>query len=134
MINFNKFLEVKKFLIDKGSIELNIKGTSMIPLISDKDRVKVHPLTKKPLKIFDIIVYWQNNNKFVCHYFWKDKRQTNPHNHKQLVVTRPLNPPGKFDFPVNKDHILGLVTNFKIPVLRKVYIIFQHLRKKGFSS
>ncbi len=114
-----EFLYLKKMLSQKGFVELKVKGTSMRPLISENDIIKIEEL-KSELKIFDIIVFYQDQ-KLIVHYFWQKNKFFN--NENENILTRPLNPISGYDFPIRNVEILGIVTNFRVSTFLKLKII-----------
>ncbi len=112
------YTKAKILLKAKGFVEMNIVGTSMLPLI--KDGEKVHVIAHNNFEPFDILVfYFKPRDSFICHYFWT-KSMIEPGN----IITRPLNnPKSGYDIPVNEEYIIGKVTNFKIGFFRKLLIL-----------
>jgi phage repressor protein C with HTH and peptisase S24 domain len=110
-------VETLKFIIEKkGKLNLKVSGRSMIPLLKENDEILLSPL--KNLKRFDLIAF-SSKGQIVCHYFWGE-------NNKDLL-TRPLNPIGSFDFPIETEQIIGKVENVRISIFLKFKIFMRDL-------
>lgn len=71
----------------------------------------------EPLKIFDIVVYW-NGKIYVCHFVWRLNQRPNSKG-ERWVTTRSLATRYE-DFPILETQILGRVTDRQIPFSRKL--------------
>ncbi len=121
MVSYNEFILLKNHLKTQQSIQLKVRGHSMLPFIKNQDILKVNYINNlELLKRFDIIVFFQDGH-YICHYFWRFNKYFNTLEKK--FITRPLNPLRNVDKPSTTSNILGKVENFKIPIWFKVKII-----------
>lgn len=113
--DFDHFLMMKKIILSKGKIEVEIVSDSMEPLIDTGELVEVWDL-KEELNLFDIIVFWREA-QFVAHFIW----QFNGISHK-TVSTRSLKNKSSNELPVELDHILGIIKAKKIGLFTKIFM------------
>lgn len=116
--------KIKNSLSLAGLITLTISGHSMLPLIQERDSINIIPCIPEKLKMFDIVVLW-DNEKLICHYLWKKNNGL-----VKRAYTRALNPlNSKLDSPVEFYFILGAVENYKIKKGTKLRILIQSILK-----
>lgn len=88
----------------------------MEPFISVGQKIKIAPFSPKTLKRFDTLVFWQKD-KFICHFFYKTDRI----NGEEVYFTKALNGK-KLDAPFKEEHILGVVTDPKLPSWKRFFM------------
>lgn len=115
MLDYSKFIILKKQLEIEKTIQLEVLGSSMLPLyrsVGERINVEIiHELIE--LKRFDIIVFWQNEG-LIVHYFWKINSFFNDNAKDPTIITRPLNPITAYDHPIHFNQLLGIVRDKKI--------------------
>ena len=116
------FLQKLKELNTQKTISVQIVSNSMEPIIKTGEIIHVEKLTGEP-KIFDILVFYQNNI-FLCHYFWK--KNTYIDNDGKNYLTRALASHGA-DIPFSRDQILGRVVGKHLSFLRQYRIVLREL-------
>ncbi len=111
--------ELFKFRVVTGSME---------PLIAIGSGVIVE--VTADIKPHDIIVFWQDN-KLICHVFWKKNEIIRSQGH-EVLITRPLL--GRaWDVSIQPSQVLGKVLNYKVPrwyLWRMYWADFRRFRKK----
>lgn len=119
-----EFKELKQVLQLKGSIEANIQGSSMYPLLKDGDIVKVEPIKVElvHLKRFQIVIFKNEKDVLVCHYV-----KINFIKEKNVLICQGINKTSGEDLPVYPDSILGVVHKPKIQGLMKFKIFMKIL-------
>jgi hypothetical protein len=105
---------------DKDLDIYNIKGTSMLPFLTEGDKVvATSTFDIEGLKRFDVLLIDFKGELF-CHYFWEsfiDFRSKGT-----LIRTRPLNPIEEYDYPVPPSCIKAKVLKRRIPLLKKLHV------------
>ncbi|MFL5814735.1 MAG: S26 family signal peptidase [Bdellovibrionia bacterium] len=115
------FEELKAKLQREKQLSVRVVTGSMEPVIQIGDELLVEDI-QEPLKLFDIIVYW-NGSVYICHFVWSLNRHT--HNAgERWVVTRSL-ASSREDFPVLESGILGRVVDREIPFSKKLWIVLK---------
>ncbi|OUR93626.1 hypothetical protein A9Q84_19345 [Halobacteriovorax marinus] len=110
---FEDFLMMKKIILSRGNIEVEIVSDSMEPLIKTGELIKVQNV-EEDLKLFDIIVFWRDG-QFVSHFVWR----FNGISHK-TITTRSLKDKGANELPVEFENVLGIIKDKKISLYTKV--------------
>ncbi len=108
-------------------------GNSMEPLISSGSLVEFEPINSD-LKIFDIIIFWKNEN-LICHYI-RHINSITTIDGERIIITHGLS--SGEDLPVTQSLILGRVTNHKITQFMRFKLLFSGWLKRklrqGFFS
>lgn len=117
-ISFDEFKELQSALNKGEPFTFIVSSDSMEPVIKTGEEVVVEPI-REPLKLFDIIVFFQNND-LLCHMYIKPSRLndgflTSSYKYKS------------YDFPVKKENVLGVIGSHRVGFFRKL----QFLMKKG---
>lgn len=118
-MNLNQFKERRIQLKKNGEYQGRIVTGSMEPLIMVGDIIKVEAVKLEQLEKFDIIVFYQNE-KLICHFVWHKNRFGN----QDEVITKSF--VGGEDLPINKEFILGKVTNFKLSFFDKIKMTWKY--------
>jgi signal peptidase I len=113
--------ELKRRLNEQGFLPIRIMSGSMEPVIKTGEKLTVAEIAE-PLRIFDIIVFW-DGSVMVCHFVWRINRAIKSKG-EHWIVTRSL-VSSREDFPILESHILGRVTDRKLPFLRKLRILLE---------
>lgn len=116
-ISFEEFEKLKSALQAGAPLSFVIYSDSMEPILKAGDRVSVVPISR-PLKIFDLIVFFQEND-LVCHLFIKKSLL----NHSLITTSFKYR---KFDYPVKEDHLLGVVDSHRLSFLQKLKLLIYH--------
>jgi len=111
--DFEHYLMMKKIILSRGKIEVEIVSDSMEPLIKTGELIEVNDLTEE-LNLFDIVVFWRDG-RFVAHFIWR----FNGLSHK-TVTTRSLKDKSSNEVPVELDHILGIIKVKKLSLYTKI--------------
>lgn len=53
-----------------GTLEIDVTGASMIPVLQDGECVEIEPVRLDEIRRFDILVFLDQHS-LVCHYVWK---------------------------------------------------------------
>jgi signal peptidase I len=115
------FQKLKAELREHKELVVRVVTGSMEPVIRVGEGLTLEEI-KKPLKLFDIVVYW-NGTAFICHYVWALNRGSSSQS-ERWVVTRCIASAFE-DFPVLESNILGRVTDRQIPFFRKLAIVIK---------
>ncbi len=93
----------------------------MEPLIPVDAELVIEKIdSARELKKFDIVVFLQDNQLY-CHYVW----HVNVYFDKGLISTRSLKY-NEEDRPFDRGMIVGVVKNFKINFMTKVWILIKN--------
>ena len=123
-LSWDKFLELKLLIQKFKTIEVNLMGKSMNPLMHQGDKVHVTKFESiNKLKRFDILVFW-SGDLLVCHYFWRKNSIFIDSELDPVIMTRPLNPIRAYDAPIKASQILGTVNDVKISFWLKLKVAY----------
>lgn len=114
------FIFLKKTL--KENTKTKILSSSMEPFIYKNEIIDVSPVRAEDLKVGDVLVFWRND-KLICHMLTNLESPE-----KDSVITKGINN-SKFDKPVHKDMILGIVVKPKLGIVKR-FIFKLYLRFK----
>lgn len=117
IVTDEKFLALKRELLQKGVLEARIVSNSMWPLIKTDDLIRIIP-QKEDLKKNQIIVFKFGNHLF-CHLFIDYSKLE-----KGRLLTIGLNN-DDIDFPIKEEDLLGIVSNYKLRLIDKIRLFFK---------
>jgi signal peptidase I len=104
-LNFTK--EQFEQLKSQSGFTGRIVSASMEPLINIGDEIRVI-INDKNLKRFDIVVFYNEHDRLICHVLWRMNKVVKP----IMFQTRALN--GAYDRPLSEEFYLGKVLNFRL--------------------
>lgn len=118
------FVKLKKRLNQFKELKLTVISDSMVPLIPVGGEIVIKPICGELLP-FEIVVFW-DGTKLVSHYIWK--KSIFGSSGKIIWLTRSLKNPEYNDLPVEEEHILGVVSNFRVTISQKITVYFKAWR------
>lgn len=119
------FTALSLLLAKRRKMDFKVVTDSMTPLIAVGAKIQVESLEDEPSR-FDILVFW-NGRLLICHFLWFTNQITDPCE-GPIYITRNLLNEGE-DLPIPGKHVLGRVTNFRIPTLTRLGILWSALRR-----
>lgn len=111
-----EFSQLKLELEQQGRLGFEVVTNSMEPIIAVGDFIEVEPLPQQ-LNLFDIVVFW-NGKILISHYIWHQNMKFGT----TIITKNYLD--GGIDLPIERNRVLGLVTNKKINLWQKCYMLF----------
>lgn len=122
MVDHNLLAQAREQVLNEKIVIMNVSGDSMEPLIKNSAKVVVKKMSKiEELQRFDVVVFGQED-RLICHYFWKVNKHFSSSIDNPVIITRPLNPMIGYDHPISFNEIVGKVSNFKISRILKIRI------------
>ena len=97
-----------RLLQRRESVEIELTGLCMKPLLQEKDLITIKPIAVSQLNCGDIVLY-HINGRLKCHRFLKFKKGVNEN---QYLITKSDRRIG-YDPPVSPDNFLGIIVRTK---------------------